>query len=260
VDGGGSANIVFNHITEIRDEPFSGCQNGVAILVGRNFEGQTGQANILYNVIDRYQKNGPTVDNAGSSAVIRYNRIVGAGPTAIIAQNGIQISRGATADVRYNQVTDNAYIIPPNAAPFTAAGILLYQPGHTTVVSNNHLNGNQDGVDIITSVGNQVSDNRIIGGLPPINPALGAFTFGDGIFADTDTANNHIVSNYVRDSVQYDCEDDSAGPNTPPALVANVWTNNDGVTQNRPGLCRPSDHEDDDRHGHKPDEAEGDDD
>jgi len=39
VDGGGSADILGNHITQIRDEPFSGCQNGVAIRVGRQFEG-----------------------------------------------------------------------------------------------------------------------------------------------------------------------------------------------------------------------------
>src|SRR4051812_30293092 len=38
VDGGGSATIEQNHITHIRDNPFSGCQNGNAVQIGRNFE------------------------------------------------------------------------------------------------------------------------------------------------------------------------------------------------------------------------------
>src|SRR5205814_2347274 len=37
VDETGSADILGNHITQIRDNPFSGCQNGVAVLVGRRF-------------------------------------------------------------------------------------------------------------------------------------------------------------------------------------------------------------------------------
>src|SRR5947209_9246900 len=40
VDGGGDANILGNHITKIRDvsDALNGCQDGVAILVGRQFE------------------------------------------------------------------------------------------------------------------------------------------------------------------------------------------------------------------------------
>ena len=33
---GGSALVTDNHITHIRDTPFSGCQNGVGVLVGRS--------------------------------------------------------------------------------------------------------------------------------------------------------------------------------------------------------------------------------
>jgi hypothetical protein len=46
VKGGGSANIRLNHITEIRSNnpALRGCQNGIAIAVGRQFESQVGQA------------------------------------------------------------------------------------------------------------------------------------------------------------------------------------------------------------------------
>jgi hypothetical protein len=96
VDEGGSADILGNHITQIRDDPFSGCQNGVAVLVGRQAEFTVGTARVIGNVIDHYQKNGPTVGNTGSHAEISHNRILGIGPTAVIAQNGVQASGGVT--------------------------------------------------------------------------------------------------------------------------------------------------------------------
>jgi parallel beta-helix repeat protein len=141
VDEGGSADILGNHITQIRDEPFSGCQNGVAVLVGRQAEMTTGSARIMGNVIDNYQKNGPTVDNTDSHADIVNNRILGVGPTAVIAQNGIQVSRGATANVRHNFVAENIY------APGTveATGILLFQSGNV-LTEHNSVTSNDGGI------------------------------------------------------------------------------------------------------------------
>jgi hypothetical protein len=142
VDTGGSSNIIGNHIVDIRDSVpppnVSGCQNGVAILVGRNFEGTTGSALIQGNVIERYQKNGPTVDNAESYARITHNVIRGVGPSATIAQNGIQVSRGADAVVEHNWVADNTYL---GAPVFGGTGVLIFAPrsggvrvAHTTSV------------------------------------------------------------------------------------------------------------------------------
>jgi parallel beta-helix repeat protein len=247
VDNGGSALIRDNHIVDIRDQPLSGCQNGTGIRVGRMFEATTGRAAILNNLIERYQKNGITIDNAGSSAAIRGNDIRGIGANPIIAQNGIQVSRGATGDVRGNAVVDNAYIVPLNLPEFTATGILLFRTGAGTIVEGNGLNRNQDGIGIYTTTNNRIGENTVIGGIPPFAPGLGSLTLGDGIFADTDTANNLIIDNFLRDNRKFDCEDVSAGPNNPPALVANPWVNDDGVTQNRPGLCRPKRDGEDDR-------------
>jgi hypothetical protein len=235
VDSSGSANILGNHITEIRDTPFDGCQNGVAIQIGRQFEATTGRAVIIGNRLDGYQKNGLTVDNTGSYAKIEANLITGAGPTPIIAQNGIQISRGAMADVQYNQISDHAYTLPAT----TSTGILLYQAGRT-LVDRNNLNRNQDGISINTMVGKAtVSSNRITGNIPGFTSSTPyPAPFGDGIYAGPDTASNQIKDNYLRGNVEHDCHDDSVGTHNPPALVANFWTKNDGLTQNKPGLCR----------------------
>jgi parallel beta-helix repeat protein len=157
VDAGGSADILGNHITRIRDTPFSGCQNGVAVLVGRQSEGQVGSARIFGNLIDTYQKNGPTVSNTGSHADISFNRILGEGPNGLNAQNGLQVSAGATADVRHNFIAGHVY----TPQTFAATGILLFQPGQVTL-GHNTLSSNDVGVDMFQPAnGSTTSHNRV---------------------------------------------------------------------------------------------------
>jgi hypothetical protein len=222
VDSGGSANIIGNHIVDIRDLPapplVSGCQNGVAILVGRNSEGTTGSALIEGNVIERYQKNGPTVDNTGSFARITHNTIRGVGSTPTIAQNGIQVSRGAGAVVEHNWVADNAYA----GAPATGGtGVLLFQPGnvqvsHTTSIRSDDNFGlyNTDAATLDYDKGEES-------------------TFFDGIFVDDMSMNNQIVHGHFIANSTFDCEDASVGTGT--GGTANYWANNHGETESPPG-------------------------
>jgi Right handed beta helix region len=251
VDNGASAKILDNHITEIRDTPFSGCQNGVAVLVGRDCpvpfcvpaDVTFGQAYIANNRIDRYQKNGPTVSNAASSAVIVDNYVQGFGPTPVIAQNGIQVSAGATGYVTGNQVFDNTYSLTP---VFGSTGILLFSAASGTKVGENLAARNDDNVGVYDTSGASIYDNRLF-----------ESTFFDGIYMGADTSNNLIKGNFIRDSTEHDCHDDSTGPNNPPALVANRWVANNGLTENKPGLCDDAKGDDDDD---EEDDEDGDDD
>ena len=59
--------------------------------------------------------------------------------------------------------------------------------------------------------------------------------------------------------MEHDCYDESVGPNNPPALVANFWRDNDGRTENRPGLCT-GDRDDDDEDDEDDDDEDDDDD
>ena len=93
---------------------------------GRAFEGQTGLAEIDHNLIDRYQKGGVVGDNSGSYGNVHHNEIVGVGPQPVIGQNGIQVSRGATADVDHNEVYDNVYTLGG-----AGTGIILFQANGT---------------------------------------------------------------------------------------------------------------------------------
>lgn len=186
VYSGGSADILGNHITDIRDTPpppsVSGCQNGVAVLVGRNVDATTGSARIIGNVIERYQKNGPTVDGTGSYAEIAHNRILGVGPTATIAQNGVQASRGATADIRHNFVSRHIYT--PQAVAST--GMILFQSGGV-LTEHNTLTANDVGIYAIGTSGSTTAHNDVR-----------ASTF-DGIALDSETA-SVAAHNKVREN------------------------------------------------------------
>ena len=92
----GSATIYGNHITRVRDAnpALHGCQDGIAVLIGRQAEDQVGNALLRNNQIDLYQKGGVVVDNAGSYAWVTQNQITGDGLNNITARTA---SRSAAA-------------------------------------------------------------------------------------------------------------------------------------------------------------------
>ncbi len=135
----GKTTLNSDHVTDIRDTNpgLYGCQFGVAIQVGREYwptadfsnflvENFVGQATITKTTVTGYQKNGITVDGPGSKSNITKSTIEGAGRNTtlsnIIAQNGIQISRGATGMVESNYVADNSYT---GTAPGASSGGIL---------------------------------------------------------------------------------------------------------------------------------------
>jgi pectin methylesterase-like acyl-CoA thioesterase len=98
-------------VTDIEDSNSAlfGCQQGVGINIGDSSIPTTGIATVTDGSVDNYQKGGITVDGTGSSATIKNNSITGIGSTPAIAQNGIQISDGATATLSDNIVKANIY-------------------------------------------------------------------------------------------------------------------------------------------------------
>lgn len=231
VDSGGEATIRDNHITQIRDAnpALGGCQDGVAVLVGRAFEATTGSADIGHNLIDFYQKNGPTIDNTGSSATVEDNAINGGGLSDVIARNGIQVSRGATAEVRNNEVFGNEFVAAADEPDFNdATGVLLFEVTGGVLVRNNVAYNNDLGIDAATTSGVQISNN---------------FTHDnrfDGLRAESDTSQILFAENHSQNNGTHDCHDDSHGSGT--AGTANTWKNDFGVTQTPPGICRANGH------------------
>jgi hypothetical protein len=149
---GASGSITNTEITNIQQMTgghVSGCQEGNGIEV-RNFGASptTVRVSIDGNVITAYQKTG-IVANGDTDATITDNVVTGVGRQAFIAQNGIQIGFGATALVKRNEVSNNAY----TGGGDDSGGILLVAgPWYGSAYSvgdqimNNTLTNNDIGV------------------------------------------------------------------------------------------------------------------
>ncbi len=263
---GSSATITDNYITEIRSASpaLRGCQNGFAIAIGRQFESQSGSANVTKNVIDKYQKGGIYADGAGTSVSITNNTITGSAGTTdadVIAPNGVQVSRNATGSIKGNTITKNVY----TPRTFSGSGIYIYSTGSISV-SNNNVTRNDTGMYIDTETGGvaDVQHNDFsfstfdgldvlgtydnngdpVAGTTGANVAHNTSSSNgwDGIYVDTASTNNTFEHNKMDNnalvfSPGYDAEDNSAGTGT--GGTANIWFNNKCTTDNRGGaLCR----------------------
>jgi len=128
VEGGASLSLADSIVEQIGAYPLNGCQGGVGVEVGSAPTHQVGHATMTSDTIQTYQKNGITVDGPGSTASISGVTVSGAGPTSQIAQNGIQISLGATATVVGSTITGNNYTGNGDAS---STGILVFGGGGT---------------------------------------------------------------------------------------------------------------------------------
>jgi parallel beta-helix repeat protein len=272
IDGGGSATLYHDHITHIQDanRALEGCQDGVAVLVGRQLEGQTGTAEIRESTIDTYDKAGIVVDNAGSYALIVHNVVDHGVASLITAPNGIQMGRGASGIVRENTVLHNIYA-PPFPPAFSATGILVFDPGavevdhndvrlndvgidaedngsRSSVHHNTTTQSTYDGISLFSASSytvsfNETSDNAENGiGLYDSSQnelkANRAYRNADGLFVDTTSTGNTLRINLADENTVFDCADDSVGPGT--GGTANLWIDDKGDTMNRPGICKPT--------------------
>jgi parallel beta-helix repeat protein len=208
----------------------------------------------------------------GSTGVIvEENTVVANGSTT--EDDGIRLQDGASDnEVRGNESVRN-----------THDGIHLVD-AHRNLVEKNRLldngtpgAGNGCGIDVDTgSSGNTVRNNEAIGhsragfrlrnaagnvlrnNEAEENPGQGILltngdnnTVGgnesedngvDGISVDSASEGNTIARNEMDANAEFDCRDDSVGGGT--AGTANLWINNEGDTENRPGLCDGGEDED----------------
>jgi parallel beta-helix repeat protein len=201
VDGGGSATITNDHITNIRDNPISGDQNGVGIKVGGS---TTGTATISHDTIDNYQKGGIVVNGIGSSANVSNNVVQGSLNNTAIPSNGIQFGFGATGNITNNTVVDNIFTgaVTDGEKPFEGSlplgyqgvGILLYQSGKVNV-SGNNASGNDIGIYVFASAAGASIQNNTT-----------SFSHFDGLVIEETTAaiqvSHNTANNNAHDGIE----------------------------------------------------------
>lgn len=137
---GASGEILGNTVTNI-NQGQSGCQEGNAIEVRNAPFDTTGtdiHVTISDNTVANYQKTG-IVTNGSVRATITNNTVMGLGPVAYIAQNGIQIGFGATAVVSGNTVSGNYYTLDG----WISCGLLFYDADGVKAMRNFVSGGNQ---------------------------------------------------------------------------------------------------------------------
>ncbi len=219
VDGGASADIYANNITNIIDS--SNPQFGVGISVGNAVDSsdglgaQVGSASIVGNNITNYQRGGIVVSNTGSWALVLNNNITATHnpATATLADSvtGVEVSEGASTTVAFNSITNNYN-------DSDGVGVLLYTPGQGTEIAFNILQGNDYGLygfDVTGSAGS--CGHRSYGGFN-CGGDWGSFCGGDfenrGVSVDA----NAVIGNTYQ-GIEFDY---SSGVN----ISANVCNNN----------------------------------
>ncbi len=208
-----------------------GCQSGTGLFV-QSGGGNISRVEIEDCTIHDFQKNGITANEIGTAAFIRRNVVTGIGPTAAIAQNGIQIGFGAGGEIARNVVTNNLFAncTAVETCTVVAANILVTQSDGVEVSGNRagisqvaiFVDGNHAEVErnetFATSVfdgirveGNQaeVRRNRVFNGAE-----AGIFVMGNnnvlednviteaavGIFKETGSMGNLIAMNRFFDT------------------------------------------------------------
>jgi hypothetical protein len=152
VADGATVNVTGSDVHDIGNDPFDGSQHGVGIYFTNGASGD-----ISDNSVYAYQKGGIVVNGEGTTATVTGNTVTGLGPVDFIAQNGIQVSRGAVATVRGNDISGNFYTghagVGPNPGgqnppgwEYYSTGLLLFQADKATSASQNHFSGNQHNI------------------------------------------------------------------------------------------------------------------
>jgi len=122
VSGGGS--VTNTTVDNLLRGGYTGCQNGLGVLVNDVGASSSSNVTIDHVTVTRYNKNGITL-RGNVLATVTNNTVTGAGPlgSGFAAQNGIQISFGASGFVSGNSVSGNDYT--PSST--VACGLLLFE-------------------------------------------------------------------------------------------------------------------------------------
>ena len=140
VVNGSTADVTNSRIHDIGESPLNGSQHGVGVFYGATLDGSPSSGTLSGNTITNYQKNGVAVDGAGTAVSVEGNVVTGQGMIDWNGQNGIQISRGATALVAGNAVSGNWY----TPKDFVACGLLFFDAGgvkqHDNTLFGNEVN------------------------------------------------------------------------------------------------------------------------
>jgi hypothetical protein len=155
-------------VTRLRSQPLDGVQNGLGILTYVS-DATAHTVTIDHTTISDIQKGAIVDDGVGMNANITNSTITGAGDSDQIAQNGIQVSNGATASITNNDISGFSCTIDVTCGPGgTVSAAVLPFNGGTSTVAGNTITGSDIGVlstgtPTINVTGNRIEANKFTG-------------------------------------------------------------------------------------------------
>ncbi len=124
------------NVTGIEDSPLSGVQRGSAI-VGYVTDGVDRSFVVSDSTVSSFQKNGIVFAGDHMHGDAHGNTITGAGPTSLIAQNGVEVLFGADGTVHDNVISGIGW----TPATDVGTGVLVYDAGSGVTVDHNQITG-----------------------------------------------------------------------------------------------------------------------
>ena len=191
-----------------RTNPINGIQGPVGVTIRGDNAGDRCNVTLRNCVVHEYGKGG-VVANYNSHLVMDECRVDGFGHAflSLAAQNAIQISRGATCEIRRTTVNDSWYDPITNVA----TGILFFDPGSPIVVEDCNFGNCQAAIYLFASAPMTISGmfrrNRVhsaeyafytdnISGLSLIENSFSVCQSGDGNDAWDDAGGNTYSGNH----------------------------------------------------------------
>ena len=232
-------------VLRVRNTPLDGVQAGVGVFAGTNtvaYALEVGDTRIL-----DFQKNGTAFTGAGYTVNMHDCTVTGAGATGITAQNGIQISAGASGAVSNCAVTGTYY----TGATYTATGQLFFAAGTVTVTGGSvtdcqtgsyfiDTNGSMTNANTSSSVGSGIGTWGIAaynqsatiaaeartGDIAHPRPVAQPFDDGAAAFARTST---DATASLLTITIDGGC---ITGPGTPASEGIEAFTEGGGLAVN----------------------------
>lgn len=190
--------------------------NGTMIHVGYE-AGATGA--ITDNDLTGRKRVGILLDGSGTSAVVKRNSVTGIGETTDgPAENGIQVSSGASGTVAANEVTDHWW--DPNN--FISAGIIVFGSDGVTV-HHNELAGNSIGIALVGNENNAV--HNTVGASAPDGSKDRSLHYGAWVIG----SNNGLRHNEFTTSTSADIGILNFGSSVNTKLIGNTFSGGFGA-------------------------------
>lgn len=215
---GTSIEIINNVITYDTTYPVSATREGIAINIEEGVS-----ALIRNNIISEYQRTGIRINGNNTCAILISNQ-VSSSLSPLVAQSGIQISRGASAIIRNNAIQNNQFLVEG----LRGTGILLIEESNIqqpVCIERNKISNNDVGIYLVMKSGALVQQNTILS------------STGIGILVDPLSPGNVFIQNSISSMIsQLDINDRTVGSLT--GMTANLYLCNTCGRDNRNGtLC-----------------------